>query len=127
MEYFLIYLLTVGWAAVALAEVAFFVVTVGGSLYLMVGAILKYSEGEYDDFPTHSRWLWARIKVPYLLCAACLIFVPTKGDIYFIAGGGLSLMAAQNEEVQQIPMNAAKAVNTFLLRLAPEMQEVSGE
>ena len=118
MEFFLIYLFTVATKATGLAQGYLIVLAIVVAIAAIFGGLAVLLE-EWSKGPELAATAYKWLKVPTLIAALIFLLTPSKEDIYFIAGGGLSLMAAQNEEVQKMPINAAKAVNRFLERLEP--------
>lgn len=118
MEFALFYGLNVLWNASAFAKA----ILILGSMIGAISVLWIGADGDEADWRPVAK-IAETVKWPVIGLVLLVVMTPSKNDLYFIAGGGLTLMAAQNKEVQKLPDNAVKAVNSFLERLAEEKQQ----
>ncbi|MFW0776289.1 MAG: hypothetical protein ACN2B6_01035 [Rickettsiales bacterium] len=119
MEFALFYGLSVLWNLADISEVALILAALAapvGVVWLFIFADIQgWEDGEAVSM---AKKAYKTAKLPLVIATVLIVITPSKDDLYFIAGGGLTLMAAQNEEVQKLPENTVKAVNSFLERVA---------
>lgn len=123
MEFALFYGLSVLWNLVGISKVALVMAAIAAPVGLfwlfMFADVNNWEEGKAADM---AKKACKAAKLPLIIATVLIVITPSKNDLYFIAGGGLTLMAAQNEEVQKLPENAVKAVNTFLERVSEQAE-----
>lgn len=123
MEFFLVYILVVlqniARISIMLSGPALIVSTMGATM-------LSFSIVEAE--PTHISTIKGYISLRNKFYKAIVIslsiiiictFVPSQKDVAIIAGGGLALKAARNEQVQELP----QSILDYLERLLKEQSE----
>lgn len=110
MEFFIVYLVTILSKVAVLAGICLALALIAFVIASIIYGVI-YGDGEDT---TAVRTTWKNIIKVIVVSAFLVVFIPGRNQIVWIAGGGLALMAVQNEEVQELPENIVKAVNSFL-------------
>jgi hypothetical protein len=113
-EYFLMYLI---YVATSIQATATFIAACSGvfTLFLFIALLLTKAHGEEEDVKPVVRTFKNKVYITVLCTSFALATIlPSEDSIYLIAGGGAALKGVNNEEVQDIPSNAAKALNMWL-------------
>jgi hypothetical protein len=80
---------------------------------VFIGVVPLYIGEDKEEKKAILKFLRVLVPLSFVLSVVSFI-LPTKDDIPFILGGAIVLSASENEEINKLPDNLARAANQFL-------------